>query len=279
MRPDFDEEFLGARDDLGSRFQRLANYLVLPDGSRVWFDHGHLVRSTAGGGTRMLPDSELSSKDGWVGIESNRGHGVFLGPLTMYDAIRERRFTVPEEMFVQWIHDGGCIALVGKSPFERRPVRWNPDTREVAPIAGLGTNERLFEMADDGRLFVGSDRSPTRKDWSWKLLLLDPVTGAREPVALPECIGEFTRHVSLQARTPSGVPVMGLYSTKEQCTRYARFDLAARRLDVLAPDLATFLMFVGCADEESAVVTDGHRLLRARFGKPGVEVLFPKPEK
>jgi hypothetical protein len=131
-------------------------------------------------------------------------------------------------------------------------------------------------MADDGRLFVLP--WPARKEGEWKLALLDPKTGAREPIEAPPGIGSFTSGVVLQARTPSGVPIVSFHSAKEERWRFARFDLAARRFDLLASDVKSMLFLVGCADEESAVMTDGHRLLRAWFGKPGVEVLFPKSE-
>jgi len=277
VRPDLDPAFLRARDDAGARFQRLANYLVLPDGSHAWFEGGHLVRASATGAVRKLRDSEISTDHGWIGEQSHYGHGAWLGSYTMYDVIRERRFTVPERVYVRWVHDSLCIVADSsrKLDFGTPWLRCDEETHELAPIPGLGRDELPSEMADDGRLFVLP--WPARNDAPWRLALLHPATGVREEIEAPADIGSFTSGIVLQARTPSGVPIVSFHSVKEQRWRFARFDLAARRFDLLAPDVKSMLFLVGCADEDSAVMTDGHRLLRARFGKPGVEVLFPKP--
>jgi hypothetical protein len=269
---------MGGRDESGSRFQRLANFILLPDGSRAWFDHGHLVRSTAGGGTRVLPDSELANGDGWIGDQTAYGHGAWLGPNTCYDAIREQRFTLPQGTLVRWIHDGTCIVLDarGKPPLGSFSQLWNIETQKLAPIPGLETGEAALAMVDDGRLIVGP--WPLRKATAWQVALLDPKSGTREPIPLPASAADAMPGISIQTRTPAGLPVMSLYSEKEQLWRFARFDLAARRFDLLATGVATPLSLVGCADEESAVMSDGRRLLRAWFTKPGVEVLFPRPE-
>lgn len=286
-RADFDDAFTSARDDIGSRFQRLTNYLVLPDRSRAWFDHGHLVRTTADGGTRVLPDSELPPSTRFAGSVAFYVHGASLGGGEMYDAMRERRFKVPEGMFVRWVHDGECYVYdVAEKRVGASCARWNWSTHEYSPMLGVTKDQALFEMMDDGRLLVGErvkvELETPKGSSEWKvgrLWLLDTTTGAREPVEPPAGFGEYTSQASTVGRTPDGAPVMAIFDWKQNRQRHARFDLAARRFDLLAPEVTTPLFLVGCAAEDSAIVCDGHRLLRAWFGRPGLEVLFPKPTK
>jgi ABC-type transport system involved in multi-copper enzyme maturation permease subunit len=280
VAPDFDEAFTGARDDRGSRFQQLADDLLLPDRSRVWVDHGRLVRTTTDGGARALPDSELPSSAIWVSCESWHAHGAWLGGREWYDVLCETRFTVPDGMFVRWVHDGECYFFdIVARRFGSTMSRWNWATHEYTPIPGVAKDEVLYEMVEDGRLIVGSDRTRLNGQTVWKLALLDTTTSMREPIPIPDRFDDYTTGVTIIARTPAGTPVMTIYNAGDKRTSTARFDLAARRFDLLAPDAATPLFFVGCAAEDSAIVSDGHRLLRAWFGKPGLEVLFPKPAK
>ncbi len=158
--------------------------------------------------------------------------------------------------------------------------RWNLDTRSAAPIVGLRSDEHSFEapceMVDDGRLFV-TRRVAAPIDVATELWLLDPKTGDREPVALPEELREWrSAHVQVRARTPSGAPVVSIADARWRRVVFARFDLAARRVEVADAGAAEGRQLVGCDSESSLIVTDGRRLLRARFDRPGIEVVFPK---
>jgi len=294
LRPDIDVSFLLARDEAGARQQQQSNFLVLPDGDRAWFDHGRLVRSKAGGPPRELPGSALEPDQFSIGSQNQYGHGVRVGRGIYYDVVRERRFEVPDRFFVRWIRGGGAIVrefTVTRPSLDRPWLRWDPDARTTTPIVGLATDvgvvEIADEMADDGRLFVGRSSSPKQSRVLTHLFLLDPDTGEREELALPECLGGSMAGISLRGRTTAGAPVMSFWMSPGSSRpegggrngfRFARFDLVARRFDVAAPDVDAPLSLVGCDSEDSILVTDGRRLLRAWFGRPGVEVVFPKSD-
>ena len=95
LRADVDEPFLTAGDAFGARVQRLANSVVLPDGSRAWLERGHIVRSDASGATRVLPDSAPVADLARVWMSTVRGQGMLLGATTGYDVLGERRFELP----------------------------------------------------------------------------------------------------------------------------------------------------------------------------------------
>jgi len=289
FRADLDEAFASARDDAGARQQRLANALVLPDGGRAWIERGHVVRSDASGTVRALPDSDVTPSNRIVLTGSSFGHGVLLGRGEYYDVLRERRFAVPEPLSVRWIHAGQCVVWNPVRTSSRGGVtggewlRWDPDARTVAPIVGLASDEKHLEsihgMADDGRLFVATVARPKAEPFAPRLALLDPDTGARESIELPEATRSWEGvAVFIQARTPSGVPVMSLADLGWKRVVFARFDLERRRFEVANTGLAEHVELVGCDSEDSILVNDGRRLLRAWFGRPGVEVVFPKSD-
>jgi hypothetical protein len=285
---DLDMAFLAARDDAGARFQRLANAVVLPDGGRAWFERDHVVRNDASGATRTLPDSAAAPDLERVGAATVRGLGVLLGAMTGYDVLGERRFDAPELLSFGWIRRGECIVVdvrdrAGWSAAMRMPwSRWNLETRTYAPIVGLQNDEHSFEvvteMADDGRLFI-TRRVAAKFDVEPELWLLDPDSGAREPVELPDRMRDWgSANVRLCARTPSGAPIVSISDARWRRVAYGRFDFATRRVALIDVSDSKFLALVGCDSESSLIVTDGRRLLRAWFGRPGVEVVFPKSD-
>jgi hypothetical protein len=283
---DLDAAFLSARDDAGARFQQLANAVVLPDGGRAWLERGHVVRSDASGATRTLPDSAAAPDLERIGVAPVRGLGVLLGATTGYDILGERRFDVPGFLHVGWIRRGECIVLnlrdrADHNEAMRMPwTRWILETRTYEPIVGLQSDEHSFElvteMADDGRLFV-TRRVATKFDVEPQLWLLDPDSGAREPVDLPDRLRDWgSANLKRCARTPSGAAVVSIADARWHRVVFARFDLATRRLDVADTGATEGRWLVGCDSESSLIVTDGRRLLRAQFGRPGIEVVFPK---
>jgi hypothetical protein len=276
----------------GTRNRTSANAIVLPDGSHAWIEHGHVVRSDPDGAVRVLPDSEVVPGAAIVAMGWSAGHGFLLGARNYYDVLRERRFVVPdapESQFVRWIRAGECIVIPNTSSTKSTRVgpcswsRWNSSTGEVSPIAGFAGDgraaESIDEMADDGRLIVATFGTPRNQAPPARLWLLDPDTGTRESVPLPAAVGDWkTVHVFTQARTNSGMPVMALFDAQFNHAVFARFDLSARRFDMADVGMASRVELVGCDSEDSIVVTDGRRLLRAWFGRPGVEVVFPKSD-
>jgi hypothetical protein len=262
---------------------------VLPDGGRAWIERGHVVRIDTSGAVRVLPDSEVTPRNRFVLTGNSFGHGLLVGQSEFYDVLRERRFTVPEPLLVRWIHAGRCIVwnfaknasreIEGGGAF----LRFRPDSRTTAPILGLASDakqlEQVDDMADDGRLFVATVARPKAEPVAPRLALLDPDTGTREPVELPALAsGWRSLAVFLQARTPSGVPVVSLSDGGWERVLFARFDLATRRFDVADLGVSEHVELVGCDSEDSIVVTDGRRLLRAWFGRTGSEVVFPKSD-
>jgi hypothetical protein len=245
-----------------------------------------VVRSDASGATRTLPDSAAAPDLERIGVAPVRGLGVLLGATTGYDILGERRFDVPGFLHVGWIRRGECIVLnlrdrADHNEAMRMPwTRWILETRTYEPIVGLQSDEHSFElvteMADDGRLFV-TRRVATKFDVEPQLWLLDPDSGAREPVDLPDRLRDWgSANLKRCARTPSGAAVVSIADARWHRVVFARFDLATRRLDVADTGATEGRWLVGCDSESSLIVTDGRRLLRAQFGRPGIEVVFPK---
>lgn len=285
VRADVDDSFVAANDDAGARFQRLANAIVLPDGGRAWLERGHVVRRDADGTTRVLPDSAAAPDFERVGAAPVRGQGLLLGEKTGYDVLGERRVEIPS-LNGGWMRRGGCIVLRWRDDLDHNLAmkepwsRWSFDTRAFSPIVGLRTDDHSFEfvseMADDGRLLV-TKRTAADFEGVPELWLLDPDSGEREPVELPERLSRWgSTYVKLCARTPSGTPVVSVSDARWRRVAYGRFEVAHRRIELVDAGDAEHIALVGCDSESSLIVTDGRRLLRARFDRPGLEVVFPK---
>ncbi|HET6162851.1 MAG TPA: hypothetical protein VFG37_04245, partial [Planctomycetota bacterium] len=237
IRDDVDEAFLSARDDEGARLQQFGGAVVLPDGGRAWVERGHVVRRDASGATRVLPDSASAADFAWIGASTVRGLGLVLGKDAAYDVLGERRVELPASRWLCWIRRGECIVVESGGPIEgsdrkaalRMPwSRWNCETRTIAPIVGLKSDEHSFEapceMADDGRLFV-TRRVAAPVAAAAELWLLDPATGEREPVALPEALRDWrSANVQRRARTPSGAAVVSIADARWHRVVFARFD-------------------------------------------------------
>jgi len=259
---------------------RDADWLRLPDGRRVWRQEDFLVADPG----RMLPDSEFGSSPTLWGAEMP-GFGFVLdrgASNAVYDVLRERRFAVDDHLRVFFVRPGRWLVYDGSRANDASTPRlYDPETRELGDVAGLGKFDSPLSLHDDGRLLVITSYRGQR-DVEHDLVLLDPESGAREPIALPPTISLQSTWVSVVGRTPSGSEILRVRHAKGGGDRLLRCDqrtadgrTTSARTVATGP-LLDFVEFVGASNEESAIVVDSRRLVRLRFDGSPAEVLFPR---
>ena len=259
---------------------RDADSLRLPDGRRVWRQEDFLVADPG----RVLPDSEFGSSPTLWG-SAMPGFGVVLDRLrdrtVVYDVLRERRFAVDPRLWVSFVRPGRWIVYDrSRANDAPTPRLYDPETRELGDIAGLGKGDSPLSLQDDGRLLVITSYRGQR-NVEHDLVLLDPESGVREPVALPPSISLASKWVSVVGRTPGGNEILAVRHTKGcadwliRCDRQSSAGGSTTTRTVATGPFLGF-EFVGSSDEESAILVGSRRLVRVRFDGSPPEFLFPR---
>jgi hypothetical protein len=179
----------------------------------------------------------------------------------VYDPFRERVFAHDEikqtdrHLSFHLVRDGDWVA---------RDLSWvfsDPETGARRPIPGLGADEHVGAVVADGRLLAaGADGA----------FLLDPESGAREPVACDDALDEPVTAVA--PIPPGNDPAIHLVSCASW-SGLARLDLERATLR-RASGASGF--YVGGPDADTAyVVEDCARVVKVRFGSGEREVVFP----
>jgi hypothetical protein len=177
-------------------------------------------------------------------VRCGLGHELFSkGESLVFDPMRSRAYPRPRGLTGILVRPGRWLAKrvvdlrAGPAPH----ILFDPDTGATAPVEGEPI-VRAFDVLPDGRVLVPRGRA---------LVLADPEKGTSAPLGL-EAVG-----AAVLGRTPGGFVVLEVFR-----------EVAAPggRLRVLA-----------ATDDDTLLgVLDDRALVRARFGRAGHEVLFPR---
>ncbi len=286
------DELLAARGRLGGELQRSTNAIHLPDGRLVWLQDGGLVTDDGVGGVRQLPDSACRQQYPCY-TALDRGFGALLDHWTIYDALRERRYSLPESLDVYWVRSPSWIAYsLERTPIVQRYICFDPETSSRTPIAGLRERETICELVADGRLLVvgsgtvvkGGVRpyaEPRGESESGPgVVLLDPESGARTSLAIPGWPGGRCCRMREVGRTPVGAQLLEMESAsirKAWSACIGRLDLAQATITLLPNAGNRERMLLAAIDETTLLVLEERRrVLRVHLDRPDVELLFPR---
>lgn len=152
-----------------------------------------------------------------------------------------------------------------------------PGATDLEPLPNLDADGVVLVLAD-GRLLVTRDagvrvaESPRRRYRARRVELLDPRSGAREPVSVAAGELEEVAGLGTVSRRGDHEDRALLRVWYARGSRLARLDVEGRRLELL--DAPIFQPISTRGDEVVGISDDSRRLLRARFGGDEVEVLF-----
>ncbi|MSR47572.1 MAG: hypothetical protein EXS13_11010 [Planctomycetes bacterium] len=254
---------------------RAASYVQLPDGRRAWRQDGQLMIDPG----RPLPDSRSDSTARFhLWHFAAYGFGVRVGSGEWYDLAREKRYRVADRLWVRWVRPGRWIVWDRSvNGYLDRVLLYDPDTESSAPIAALGKLDAIVDLAEDGRLLV-IEKGSAAPDAERSLLLLDPESGEREPIAVTAALDLKRSWVRVAGRTPSGRNVLRIQNTESRKTWFALLDgNAGAGLHLAQSSALAAAELVGAADETSLIAIEfGRRVVRARFDGSPPTPLFPR---
>jgi hypothetical protein len=264
---------------------RVATHIELPDGRRAWRRDGQLWIDPG----RPLPDSRPGSSARYQFWHfAAAGLGVRIGGSEWYDVVREKRFRVADDLWVQWVRPGRWIVSEIAGGYIREVRLYDPETGAREPFAALGKLDEIVDLAPDGRLLVVVKQDASREQ-ERSLILLDPENGAREEIARPDSIDGHQIWMRVAGRTPAGKRVLRIENYNKGIVWFAVIEdgeraegsskgaRSTKRLVTTSPLVQAEL--VGASDEESLIAIDEHRrLVRVRFDGSAPKLLFPKPD-
>jgi len=265
---------------------RSTGFIVLPDGRHAWTAGFRVFVDGDDGAVGSPREFSNDPRDVWVAA---CGHG-FVGSGAYFDCTRERTFVrrnIPG--FVKAIRAGRWVVEPEKGAGTVRSdlALYDPDSGELSELKGLASSkEQIVGVERDGRLLVyvhrEADEHGVMRDAG--LVRLEPESGAREPLALPD--GLAARASSLYARgfTADGDRLFSMSCIRpgEKGREYwagmvlLRLDATTSEIRSVGPFEDLWTGILGCPDRDTVVLVDGQRrILRAHFDERPTETLFP----
>jgi hypothetical protein len=215
-------------------------------------------------------------------LDADNEHGLrpLRSGLYAWDVTFDARLGRAADSRVQhdWMRQGGPIDLATR----RSSARNSPSARTVP---GLATLEEVAGAFADGRVLVVRRSDPHERRRRVELVVLDPSTDVRVPVAMPvgaaipDGVSWSLGHLAF------GAIVLGLQwhddpGGPNYCVAPTRFVRVASdgtaQFTALLPGVE-FGGVLGCPDESTLLLLrDGRRIVRAKFDGSPSEVVFPR---